>query len=96
MATETDVKKALDVYSQELQKVPNVRGFGIGEKTTGGHTSGRLALLVYVSKKVPPEHLSPSALLPSAVEVRDEKGDTRSVPVDVVELGELASEKASE
>jgi hypothetical protein len=60
-----------------------VVGVGIGYQIKGGNSTGQVALVVLVSKKLPPEQLSPKDLLPSIID---------GVVVDVQEVGRLAAQ----
>jgi hypothetical protein len=92
MARDDEVRKALELHGDELMAYPNVRGLGVGEKVADTKGSGELALVVYVTKKVPLEQLGEDEVLPKTVAIGNENEATKEVPVDVVELGELSFE----
>jgi hypothetical protein len=70
----------------------DISRLGVGEKVADTKGSGELALVVYVTKKVPLEQLGEGEVLPKAVAIGNENEATKEVPVDVVELGELSFE----
>ena len=59
-----------------LRAYPNVTGVGVGLKVTGGRRTQRVAIRVYVRRKVPRTELTEADLLPAEID---------GVPVDVVE-----------
>lgn len=59
---------------------PNVVGCGLGWKQKNGLITRDQALCVYVERKLPPDQLSPKALIPSRV---------GAAPTDVVEVGRM-------
>lgn len=58
----------------------NVVGVGVGVKTTNGVATGRLALIAFVRKKVPPDELAEATRIPPTV---------GGVEMDVVATGEI-------
>lgn len=73
-------KEIMKRNRDRLMKLHNVVGVGIGRKVVGGRLSDRVAIRIYVVKKVPPERLSEEQHIPKKVE---------GVPTDVVEVGEI-------
>jgi hypothetical protein len=69
-------------YEQMLLAKANVVGVGIGLRHTGGRRTDELGLVVMVREKLPAELLSPEDVIPHEVD---------GVPVDVKEVGELAT-----
>ena len=67
------------VHQDELLRLPNVVGLGIGLQKRRGQPTGELALVVMVSRKVPSAELAPSERIPREIE---------GVPIDVQEMGE--------
>ena len=59
-------------YEDELLRLPNVTGVGIGER------DGAPCIAVFVTRKVPEDELAPEEVVPRSLEGH---------PVDVVELG---------
>lgn len=77
------INRALAVKEKskaDLLSRANVIGLGIGLKTVGGKQTGEIALVVLVSRKLPPVALAAHDHLPSEIE---------GVPVDVQEVGEI-------
>ncbi len=70
-------------YQDVLLQKPNVVGVGIGYRHKGGKPTRTLALVVMVTRKVPPHRLKPGDLLPRRLE---------DVIVDVQEVGELLAQ----
>lgn len=52
------------LFASELLKIPGVHGVGIGYKKTGGKTTGQLALIVRVDRKLPRGEVDPRELIP--------------------------------
>jgi hypothetical protein len=69
----TDVKRAV---AGRLRDFPNVNGVGVGFEEVRGVRTDRIAIRVYVDKKLPRAQLSDDEVLPEEVE---------GVPVDVIE-----------
>jgi len=65
------------IYSK-LKKYPNVVGVAYGEVFKDGKPTGELGIVVYVTKKLPPEKLLPNQILPRQI---------GGVRVDVQEVG---------
>ncbi|MBM3235918.1 hypothetical protein FJZ31_06420 [Candidatus Poribacteria bacterium] len=59
-------------YEEQLMRLPNVTGVGIGEK------AGKEAIMVFVTHKVPESSLRPEEIIPKTLE---------GFEVDVEELG---------
>ena len=59
-----------------LRAYPNVTGVGVGLKVTGGRRTERVAIRVYVQRKVPRAELTDADRLPDEID---------GIPVDVVE-----------
>lgn len=89
MSSEEDCRLAVEQHAERLSELPNVQGVGVGEPLAGGAPDAGFSVKVYVSKKVPPEDLKESDLIPSKLGVMDKSGTAREVPVEVVEIGEL-------
>jgi hypothetical protein len=70
-------------YESQLMAMANVVGVGIGFRTCQGVRTDDPALVVLVSRKVPPEMLSPEERIPAEIE---------GVPVDVQEVGQIYSQ----
>ena len=91
--TEPDVRRALDEHGAMLYKFPSVQGTGVGEQISGGVPTGRLAVKVYVDKKLPLDKMDPKNVLPKSLKIDGSTGDSREIPVDVVETGKLSFER---
>lgn len=77
------IDRALAVKAKakaDLLSRANVIGLGIGLKTVGGEKTEQIALVVLVSRKLPPSALGAHDRLPSEIE---------GVPIDVQEVGEI-------
>jgi len=96
MATQQQCKRALDLLEGRLSRLQNVVGLGIvEEKDSPVRQRGakRLAVAVYVRKKVPLEQLRPEDVVPPVLEIAGRKG-TVKVPTRVIEQGEVTLEPA--
>lgn len=67
-------------HEAEILAKKNVVGLGIGFRQRGGETSDELGLVVFVSKKLPDEAVSPEDRIPAFLD---------GVPVDVQEVGPI-------
>lgn len=67
-------KSALERNRDRLLAIPGVTGLAIGNKITGGHDTGRRAVVVFVEKKR--DDVAPEERIPSEVD---------GTPTDVVE-----------
>ncbi|NPV76563.1 MAG: hypothetical protein HPY59_09350 [Anaerolineae bacterium] len=70
----------LDTHRERLLSKANVVGVGVGLQQTEGHYTDTIALIVLVTRKLPPEELAEADLLPEEIE---------GFPVDVQETGRL-------
>jgi len=68
------VKKVKEAHQDMLLGKANVVGVGIGFAQRGQQTTGEIALVVMVSRKLPREELDPKDLIPTEID---------GVPVDV-------------
>lgn len=75
-----DMLAILHQNRHQLLRRPNVVGCGVGWKQKKGLVTGDQALCVYVERKLPPDRLSPKALVPTRV---------GAAPTDVVEVGRM-------
>jgi hypothetical protein len=72
-----DRAKAIkEKHVDRLRSFPNVVGVGVGHEIVGGKRSDRVAIRVYVRKKLPKDQLAPDAVLPDTLD---------GLPVDVIE-----------
>jgi len=62
----------------------NVVGVGVGKAVREGRQTDQVALVVLVSRKLPPDALAPDDLIPSEIE---------GVLLDVQEVGELKAQQ---
>jgi hypothetical protein len=88
MATENDAKLALDTFSEELAKLPHVRGLGIA----AAPEAGCAALVVYFGSEKLAKDMSARAAIPNSVEITRPDGCKMTVPVQVIEQDELKFE----
>ncbi len=78
---ESAILRAMDVkarYEASLMKKANVVAVGVGFRQRGGEQTYEVALVVSVTRKLPPAQLSPQDVIPDRIE---------DVPVDVRETG---------
>ncbi|MCR3718410.1 hypothetical protein LY15_000371 [Prauserella flava] len=75
-------RSARDLLKQSHGSDSNVNGFALGRRRRGGQRMDESVVVVYVSRKDPPELVARDRLLPASVPV-----DGIDVPVDVVEAG---------
>jgi len=71
-------------YEADLLKKANVVGVGIGLRMRHGQPVGDPALIVNVSRKVPPEELPPEDRIPETLD---------GVRVQVEEIGEVKAQR---
>jgi hypothetical protein len=90
MATVKQAKRALDLFERSLAQRPNVVGLGIVPKGERGSRNG-MAIGVYVSKKLPLDHLSADEIVPEHLEIPGKNGSV-VVPTRVIEQGEVRRE----
>jgi len=69
-----------DKLRRELHKKPNVVGVGLGYRQKEGHTTDEEAIVVFVTRKVPRDHLMGEEIVPNKI------GESR---IDVIEIGEV-------
>ncbi len=74
------VRAVKAAYEKELMRKANVVGVGIGLRRRRGQSTGELAIVVSVTRKVPLEELAPEDVVPRELE---------GVPVDVQAVGLL-------
>jgi len=91
MATTPQIKRALDQFENDLSSRKNVVGLGIVPEDEKGKGGGKMAVAVYVTKKVDPKKLSPKDLLPKSLKIRGRAGAVE-VPVRVIEQGKVELE----
>jgi len=84
---DTDAHISMDViravkqaHEGQLMGMANVIGVGIGFRTCQGLRTNEPALVVMVSRKIPPELLNPDERIPAEID---------GVPVDVQEVGQI-------
>lgn len=89
MAKAEHVKRALDLFGDELARKENV--VGLGRVPAGENEPGDWCLAVYVSRKVPADQLAGKDLVPKTLEV---PGKTEGHPVatKVIEQGVVGLE----
>lgn len=78
-----EIQQVLDSHRDQLMRMPNVVGVGIGFREVAGERTKQLAIVVFVNKKLPRTAIAPADLLPK---------DLGGVPVDVREIGSLAAQ----
>ena len=69
-----NIKQVMDQYEEQLMRLPNVRGLGIGEK------NGQSVIKVLVTHKVQEADLKDHEIVPKILE---------GYPTDVEEVGEI-------
>jgi hypothetical protein len=72
------ISKVRARHESEILAKKNVVGLGIGFREQGGVRTDELALVVFVSKKVPATALAPQDRIPSHIE---------GIPTDIKEVG---------
>ena len=77
------IRAVKQTYESQLMRLANVVGVGIGFRTCQGVRTDDPALVVLVSRKLPPELLSPQERIPAELD---------GVPVDVQEVGQIYSQ----
>ena len=77
-----EIRAVKDRHEDDLLKKKNVVGLGIGFKEVKGQETDQLSLVVMVRRKSPPSQLDAVDLIPFEIE---------GVPVDVIEVGEIAA-----
>lgn len=73
----SEIKNVRQKYEQQLMKLPNVTGVGIGEK------QGKKVLKVFVTQKVPESQLQPQNVVPKSIE---------GCEIDVEEIGIVSNQ----
>lgn len=69
-------------HEADLMSRANVVGVGVGLRTRGGRREREVAIVVMVRQKVPRAMLAEADVVPGQID---------GVPVDVVEVGEIAA-----
>ncbi len=80
---ESAILRAIEVksrYEASLLKKANVVSVGVGFRQQGGEVTYEVALVVSVTRKLPPAQLSPQDIIPDKIE---------GIPVDVRETGTM-------
>jgi hypothetical protein len=77
----THAQAVRQAHEADLMSRANVVGVGVGLRTRGGHREREVAIVVMVRQKVPRTMLAEADVLPGQID---------GVPVDVVEVGEIA------
>lgn len=75
---EEQIRRAESVRAENLERLrrfPNVVGTGVGFKEVRGEVTPRVALRVYVARKLPLEDMAPEDILPLEID---------GIPVDVL------------
>ena len=78
---EKAIQRAIEVkarHEASLMKKANVIGVGVGFREQDGFLTDEVALVVNVTRKLPPTQLSPQDVIPDKIE---------GIPVDVRETG---------
>ena len=78
------IRAVKQTYESQLMGMANVVGVGIGFRTCQGVRTNNPALVVMVSRKIPPELLQPEERIPAEID---------GVPVDVQEVGRFTANK---
>lgn len=73
-----DINSILRKYEDQLMRIPNVSGVGIGEK------EGKVVITVFVTRKLPESDLQPHEIIPRHLEGYEtdvrEVGGVRALP----------------
>jgi hypothetical protein len=69
-------KLVKEKHADRLKRFPNVVGVGVGHEIVGGKRTDRVAIRVYVRKKLPKDQLAPDVILPDTID---------GLPVDVIQ-----------
>ena len=77
------VRAALRKHTSALLAYPNVIGVGASRRVRQGRKSDEDCVVIYVSRKLPPDFLQPHERIPRELHIDDE-----IVPSDVVEIAE--------
>jgi hypothetical protein len=77
---------AKQAHGSFLLGLPNVVGVGVGLRMRQGQSTGEVALVVMVNKKIADAELTPDQLIPRELD---------GVPIDVLEVGELKAGDAA-
>jgi hypothetical protein len=96
MATERQCVIALDEYEEELAARKNVVGLGVVPlaEDDGARGAAKMAVAVYVKKKLPLDRLAEKDVVPATLKVRQGKRIVR-VPTRIIEQGTVVKESAS-
>lgn len=73
-------QEAKQAHGAFLLGLPNVVGVGVGLRMRRGQTTGEVALVVMVNRKVPDAELAQEERIPKELD---------GIPVDVLEVGDL-------
>ncbi len=76
------IKAVKEAHLEALMGKANVVGVGIGFQQQAGKPTGKVALVVMVSQKLPAHQLAPEDILPAEID---------GVPVDVQQVGEISA-----
>jgi hypothetical protein len=88
MAKAEQVKRALELYSEEIGQKKNVVGLG----RVPAEAAGEWELAVYVDKKLPEAEIAPSDLVPRELEIPGKKRKKVRVKTKVIEQGVVSLE----
>ncbi|HEY0513594.1 MAG TPA: hypothetical protein VGH73_16915 [Thermoanaerobaculia bacterium] len=88
MANAEHVKRALDLFGDELARKKNVVGLGRVPSATG---PGDWDLAVYVAEKIPEDKIEQADLVPKTLEVPG-RGASHPVNTQVIEQGPVSLE----
>lgn len=91
MATRNHVRRAIELYQEQLAGYPNVTGIGVVPLKDHPEGPADLAVAVYVTRKVPSDELEPEERIPSMLEIPSRDG-SRSVPTRVIATGDFELE----
>jgi len=89
MAKPEHVKRALEIFSDELSRMKNVVGLG---RVPSEKSPGDWDLAVYVAKKIPEDLLKKADLVPKVLEIPG-RGGSHKVNTQVIEQGVVELEK---
>ncbi len=77
------IMEVMQAHKGELLTKPNVVGVAVGFRQVEGQSTGTLALVVMVDRKIPQDLLTPEQLIPITID---------GIPIDVQEIGEISAQ----
>lgn len=75
-----NLKATKDKYKKQLLAVPNVEAVGVGPQVSDGKLTGKMAIKIFIRKKIPLSEITKEVLIPSELD---------GFPTDIEELSPL-------